>query len=203
MTFATGALVFACIVGVLLGYVRGGRLRHAYLPWPLVGLIWIAFAAQVTLTVLPARVAGVNIRFLLLIGSYALAIVALGHVWLGLRRGRARLLPQGSIALLAAGWFANGLAIAANGAMPVSRAAWTSAGNPTTEDLEGLLLKHTPVSADTELLFLADVIPVRPLEAVYSVGDLLIVAGLALLTCASMTGGFSTSGVRALTATDH
>ena len=88
--------------------------------------------------------------------------------------------------LLALGLLANAVAVAANGAMPVSAPAAARAGVPeAARHLDG---RHEPAGPGTRLPWLGDVVPV-PLPVrpeVVSPGDVLVAAGLAQLVVLGM-----------------
>lgn len=75
--------------------------------------------------------------------------------------------------LVAVGSVLNALVILANGAMPFDAAAAAAVGALTLEN-DAL---HQELGPDTRLPWLADVLPVAPLRAVYSFGDVVIAAG--------------------------
>lgn len=89
-----------------------------------------------------------------------------------------RTLP--GLLLAAVGLLMNLTVITANGAMPVSPDAVRAAGGDELEISEGAL-KHEALDDDTRLGFLGDIIPV-PAVGIWSAGDLVLAAGLALLT---------------------
>jgi len=74
--------------------------------------------------------------------------------------------------------------MAANRAMPVDPAAIAALG------LDGATVppgKHTLLTADTHLPWLADIIPVPWLRSILSIGDLVLAVGLLPMTHALMT----------------
>jgi hypothetical protein len=79
------------------------------------------------------------------------------------------------LAVVLSGCLLNGLAMAANGYMPVAA--------PVGVDE----VRYAPLDAATRLGLLGDVIPVPALHAVVSVGDLALAAGVALTVLAAMT----------------
>ena len=86
--------------------------------------------------------------------------------------------------LAAIGLVLNVLVIAANGAMPVSEEAAETAGMGSIAEVG---LKHEPLTDDTLLPFLADVIPVPGIAKIVSLGDLFLAAGIAWLVYRRMT----------------
>jgi hypothetical protein len=168
-----GFLVLACApvaLGLGIGALAGGRLHRlaGWFRWT--WLLWLAVAVQVLHTyVLADR------------GITVLPVVfGIGLVWLGLN---LRHWPaSGRIAGLTilAGVLSNGVAVLANGRMPYSRAAAEIVG------ASGTTPKNEPMSADSRLTFLGDVIPVPGLDKIVSVGDVLIVVGTVALLVLAM-----------------
>lgn len=160
------AAALLCVVSVPLTGGRLGRLGELRFRWG--GAVLAALALQVVITTLvPAGSEELN--KLLHVASYVVAgacIWANRHIF--------------GLPLLALGAALNSLAIALNGGvMPASARAMELAGLPLPEDFAN----SGPV-ADPKLLAFGDVIPVPgpwPLGNVVSVGDLLIVAGLAVI----------------------
>ncbi len=71
--------------------------------------------------------------------------------------------------------------------MPVSlHAAGQVGASPGMDVADGHLSKHVAAGRDTDLWWLGDVIPIRPLASVISVGDVVIVAGIVLVVAAGM-----------------
>lgn len=92
-----------------------------------------------------------------------------------------------ALGLLAAGWLLNLAAIVPNGGMPVSLHAAREIGAPAHIDVtEGNLYKHVPASGETALPWLGDVVPVRALGSVISVGDVVMFLGLVLAVGSGM-----------------
>ena len=170
-----GLFLLPVLAGVVAGYAVGGslagltrtRLRALW-------LLWLAAAVQVG--ELSARPVGRDWRLSLLA-----AIFALAGAWLAVNLpGRSGALKAAVCAALAGG-LANGLAIAVNGRMPYSPAAARIAGIPA-----GLATaKNVAAVPGSNLPALGDIIPVPPLHAILSIGDLLlIVATITLITAA-------------------
>ncbi|MGH2751478.1 MAG: DUF5317 family protein [Actinomycetota bacterium] len=91
-----------------------------------------------------------------------------------------RALP--GLVIAAAGLVMNLAVISSNGAMPVSADAARAAGAERIEISESAL-KHELLDDDTRLGFLADIIPLPGL-GVWSLGDFVLAAGLAVLAYA-------------------
>lgn len=172
---------FALVVVVLavtLSYARGGRLtRIADAP---LRSTWLLFAGLVLQTGVDVAVgrgwlpdAG-SVGWSLLLVSQVLIVA-----WL-VRNGN---LP--GVLLVALGLAMNAAVMAANGAMPVDPAAIRSLGlDPATSVPLG---KHTLLTTDTRLPWLADIWPLPPLRTIISVGDVVIAGGLVPMTHALMT----------------
>lgn len=173
------------LVGAVLGWARGGRLRHlADQSFGALPLLWSAVALQLALGSRLTASLSADTRFGFVLASYALS-----GTWLVLntaRRGRQRAFRLG-LGLVAAGWLLNAAAVVPNRGMPVSLAAYRTAGlDPRSSVGDGHLYKHVPAGPGTALRPLGDVIPVPPLKAVVSIGDLVMLAGVPLLVAALM-----------------
>ncbi len=171
----------AMVVGVVLGFLRGGSItqlmslsiRHTW-------LVVVAFTVQALMFATPLQDSlGDAVAPLLMLSNLAvIAMVALN--W------RVPGLP-----IFAIGLFANTLVMLLNGGyMPVSAEALRAAG---MEDRAEQLLaldhhdKSQLMTPETRLPFLGDVIALRPVERVISVGDVFVGAGVAWLIAAGMT----------------
>lgn len=174
------------VIAVLASWVRGGRLhRVAHAEIRAGWVLFVGVAIQLGVDVAAGRgllpdagIAGWS----LLLSSQVLVVAFL----LANRR-----LP--GVWLVAAGLALNALVIAANRAMPVDPAAIAAIG------LEGAAVppgKHTLLTADTRLPWLADVIPVSWLRSIISVGDLVLAVGLIPMTHALMTSPRPRSSTR-------
>lgn len=170
-------LLTALVLGVAAGYLAGGRLRNLEgltltKPWLVLaalGLQLVAFS--------PAGAAlGQPTAVVLHLTSYALLawFVVLNRRRLG-------------VSIAGLGLVFNLVAIAANGGyMPASKAALELAGAAYSGDTHN---NSTVIGASTHLGFLGDVFAVpawMPAANVFSIGDLLIVVGIAVLLAASM-----------------
>jgi len=174
-------LVFltALVIGATVGYLSGGRLRnleHLALvkPWLVLaslGLQVVAFSPVGETLGQPATVALHFVSYGLLVWFVVLNRSRLGVVIAGVGLGL------------------NLVVIAANGGfMPASRAALKLAGVAYS----GQTHNNSGVSgAGTHLSFLGDVFATPawvPAANVFSVGDLLIVAGIVILLVVAMRG---------------
>jgi hypothetical protein len=169
-------LLLALLFGILIGVLRGGSLKTLS-------------AAQ--LRGVPLVFAGVVLQIASTFGERTsahwlpLALVLASFACVG---GFAALnfnLP--GMTLIAAGALCNLIVISVNGGMPVSLTAIERAGldDPFGSGAKGA---HHALTSSDHLRFLADVIPVRVMANVISVGDILIWAGLLLLIAQLMVG---------------
>jgi hypothetical protein len=167
--------VLTVAIGLIVGLSRGGTLTalaNIRLQWP--ALAMVAAATQLALPALPVAWRPV----LLTVSLLALA----GWV---VRSRTKRDAPSGmrvAMAMIGAGVAMNAVAILANGNMPVSRSALRQAGVPDTVNIaSGHHFKHQYSDRATRLRWLTDVIPVRPVEGALSIGDIALLAGIAML----------------------
>jgi hypothetical protein len=167
--------------GAAVGLVRGGRphrllaLRLRWTP-----LIWACLAAQV---LLGATGDGPSplVRDVALVASYAGT-----GVWLAVNaRTHGGGVRAGFLVVLA-GWVLNVVPMALNDGMPVSTAAQEDIGAAGQEIDEGSLWKHVPATRATRAAWLGDVIPLRPVHAVISVGDVVLLAGVGAAVAAAL-----------------
>ena len=168
-------LLFAipAVVGVAASYAAGGRLRNLVATrFRALWLLWAAAAAQFA-DVIPAA------RTWVFVATFAVAVG-----WLVVNAvQRPPVLRYGALAV-ALGGLLNGVAIAANGRMPYSTWAASKAGLGV-----GLqTARNVAATHATRLLPIGDIIPVPPLRAVFSIGDLLICLGIATMIIAAMRG---------------
>lgn len=168
MPFTLAALTLA----VLVSLARGGRVTNlAERPLHASWLLFAGVAIQVGVDLAAARGllpdAGWS-GWALLVFSQLLVVAFL----IANRR-----LP--GVWLVAAGLLLNVAVIAANRAMPVDPAAIAALGLEGAEVAPG---KHTLLTDETLLPWLADIIPVPWLRSIVSVGDLVLAAGLLPLT---------------------
>lgn len=175
-------LLTALLLGILAGYLRGGRLRNLEkLDIRAGGVVLGALVVQILVPPLVRRLHLPDqvalwfwlATFLVLIG----ALLA--------NRDRLPLL------VAAVGVGLNFLVILLNGGMPVSRWAMevvSASSRSGTEALATDPLYHV-ASAGTRLLFLADTIPVpwpALLRGIASVGDIVLMAGVLWLVQGEM-----------------
>ena len=161
-------MVVAMAAAVVVAGLAGGRLRALVeLRLRGVGFLWAALLLQVLLIAVPGEPAGW--RTAAYVASYPLGLAfawANRHVT--------------GVLLAAAGAMLNLVAIVANGGvMAASATALTTAGlaaDPT-------VWTNSTLVANPHLLFLGDVLAIPrgwPLAGVFSVGDVVVVAGTAL-----------------------
>ncbi len=163
--------------GLVIGRLVGGRYG-ALAGWRPRGLGWaaIALGAQLALPAFPRHARSP----VLLISLVPLS------VWFVVNAQR-RDGATGGLALFASGAAMNSVAMALNGSMPVSRAALHAAGLPATIAISlGYHAKHYVSDSSTRLLWLGDNIPLRPLHAVISPGDIVMLVGLAAIVALAM-----------------
>jgi uncharacterized protein DUF5317 len=172
------ALLFcAVVIALLVGWLTGGRLGGlANVPlrgWPL--MIGAAVASGVGVVVGDA--ADGTVAVVATVAAAALLIV------LVVRNAAVEGIP-----LLAAGLLLNAIVVGANGAMPVSLDAAAAAGVATGPFATGDDARHVLAGPTTRLDRLGDVIavPLPHYPEVVSPGDVLVVAGVALLVVAGM-----------------
>lgn len=158
-------------VAIAVSLARGGRFANAAeadLRWLM--LLPVGVALQALLDGLAARgaIAGPTVVALLLV-SEALVLAFCVVNWY-----------RSGMALVGTGFLLNATVILANRGMPVSADALVRLGaDPATMQIVG---KHRLLTDTTRLPALADVIPIPPLPMILSVGDLVLVAGIFLLT---------------------
>ncbi len=161
------------VIGVVLGYVAGGRLRHVEelrLRW-----WWLApIGLLMQLAPLPLHGhANQQVSVAMLIASYPVLLAF-----------AARNIHLPGLPLIFVGLTLNLLVIAVNGGMPVTRHALVASGQGNLlQDLvrNGGAKHHLAATGDV-LLPLADVIPIgKPIRQVVGAGDLVTYAGMVWL----------------------
>jgi hypothetical protein len=166
-------LLFAIpvVAGVAAGYAAGGSLRNLVATrFRALWLLWAVAAAQFA-DVIPAA------RTWVFVATFAVAVG-----WLVVNALHwPPALRYGALAV-AAGGLLNGVAIAANGRMPYSAWAASKAGLGVGIQTD----RNVAATHATRLLPIGDIIPVLPLHAVFSIGDVLICLGIATMIIAAM-----------------
>jgi hypothetical protein len=162
-----GLTAVALLTGGLLGVVAGGRpasLAAVSLQW------WGALAAGVALQVLAGPVGlGGTPGTVAIAGSYLclLAFALANRALVGMP-------------VVVVGLALNAAVILLNGGMPVRAEAVAAVGlDPDRVSTADLGAKRHLEGPDDRLTFLGDVVPLRPLGEVVSVGDLVLAAGVA------------------------
>ncbi len=173
----TALILVPLALGVLAGYLAGGRLRHlAQTPLRHTWLLWLAAGLQF-------------LQFQHVLPRVPLLVPVFGLVagWLVLNLpGRGRALQVATAAVLL-GAACNAAPIAANGRMPHTEAAVRAAAMTPAQLAKGAASpKHVDADATTRLLWLGDVIPVRPIRMVVSPGDVVLLLGVAGIVAAGM-----------------
>ncbi len=164
-------------VAILLSLLRGGRLGNiAHAEVTAGWLLFVGVAIQFGVNAAAGRGllpdAGLSGWSLLLVSQLLVIAFLVAN----------RQLP--GVWWVAAGLALNAIVMAANRAMPVDPAAIAALG------LDGATVppgKHTLLTADTHLPWLADIIPVPWLRSILSVGDLVLAVGLIPMIHALMT----------------
>jgi hypothetical protein len=170
MRFILATLVFACGLGLLVGG-RPSALATLKVRWTPAALIGLALQ----LTPFPGDTWPLVMLLVSFVFLTAFAVVNL----------RARV---SGFLLIAVGVVMNFTVIAVNQGMPVAREALVASHQ---EDTLPILLerpgaKHHLAGPDDHLMFLADVIPVPPLQQVVSLGDVIAYGGVVWLVVAGM-----------------
>lgn len=162
------AVVLAISVAVAL--LRGGRFLNLseinLRAWP---LLILGFGLQVLANYVPAeRSWSQDLAVALVIVSY---VPLLALVWLNRE--------EAGMGLVGVGIFMNFIVISLNGGMPVlPEAAALALGKDVAEISFSELPKHVVLDEGTRLMFLGDVIPLRPIRNVISLGDVFLAVGL-------------------------
>jgi hypothetical protein len=172
-----GLVLVTVVLATLVGRILGGRIgRLAGLPYR--GLPLLGGAAAAYLAGWSAPLLGLPARW-----TYAPGLAMAGALALAFSVRTRTLYGAG---LVGAGLLANALVVAVNGGMPVSAAAVARAGMNLPAALADP--RQVLAGAGATLRALGAVVPVplpvRP--AVASVGDLLVLAGLAELVVTAM-----------------
>lgn len=165
MPLAVATLAVAVVVSLL----RGGSLRRladSDLRWPWLLFLGVAIQVAVDLAAARGAIGGVP--------SYAGIAMSQAAVLIWVLANRR--LP--GMALIGLGLLMNVAVIGANGAMPVDTEAIRRLG---VEDATVAPGKHEPMTPDTRLAWLADVIPVPPIRTIVSAGDVVLAVGVAAL----------------------
>jgi uncharacterized membrane protein len=154
-------LVVALVAGVL-GVATGGSLRR--LAETRLRALWLVYAGLV-----------IQVGAMIwLSGSSGLAAILLSFGVIALFL--ALNYKQPGMTLAAIGLILNIAVIATNGAMPVSSEAAAQIGASREAEPGGV--KHEPMTDDTRLPWLGDVLPLPIVDEVWSLGDVVLACGL-------------------------
>ena len=145
-----------------------------------------AFALGMVSWRFPEVIAGcvaAQVTALYISGVPRVIVVVASHVtitgWLILQVKFLEGAVRASISVLALGAFLNVIPIVAHGSMPVSTSAVRSLHlNRSVDISEGHYGKHVAASGTDPTTWLGDVIPIRPLRAVISLGDIVMMLGI-------------------------
>lgn len=158
-------LVLPVALGIAIGLATGGSIaRLMSFSVPAAWLLWIAAGAQVMHAV-------TGLRWL------QGAVFTLVLLWLMVSARRAATAERPAYGAIVTGLSANAVAIGLNGRMPYDPAAARLAGLAEA----GETPRNVPANGGTHLAWLGDILPVPPLGAVVSLGDILIGVGIAML----------------------
>ena len=176
-----GLTAVALLAGGLLGLAAGGRLAalgEVRLRW------WGALAAGVALQVVagPLHLGGRPGTLAVAASYLCLLAFALGNRALA------------GMAVVVVGLALNATVVLVNGGMPVRPEAVAAVGlDPDQLDAADLGAKRHLERPDDRLTFLGDVLPLRPLGEVVSVGDVVLAAGVALVLFRLLRPSWATS----------
>jgi hypothetical protein len=173
-------LVAPPVIGVVVGYLLGGRLSgFRMIRFVALWLVWLAALVQV----MQYYVIDVRDFIEQRLGVPMLGIVfVLVLTWLAvnLRHWPVAIRFAGLVIVLGA--LLNGLVIALNGRMPYRSTTATAVGLQ-----QGLTTpKNEPADSGTRLAFLGDTIPIAVLHTMVSPGDILIGCGSAAMVVFAM-----------------
>lgn len=173
-------LCLGALCGVAIGRARGGGLA---------GLGGLRFHAPLLLALAALAQAGFGV----VTPSYRSVAIAFAYVVVGVWLAVNACLQRGGVRLgcvvLCGGWLLNLIAIIPNGGMPVSADALEHVGAQRTMSVtQGHFYKHVAADRDTQMSRLGDVIPLPFAATVVSIGDIVMLAGIALVVGSGMTG---------------
>lgn len=163
-------LLIVLIISILMALLRGGRLFNLsevkLKTWP---LLFLGFGMQVVADYLPSdRTWSHDAAVTLVILSF---VPLMAIAWFNRN--------ETGMWLVGLGVFMNFTVIAVNGGMPVlPEAASIGLGRDITAVDFDALSKHVLMDDSTQLAFLGDVIPVRIIRNVVSLGDVFLAVGL-------------------------
>jgi hypothetical protein len=180
-------LVVPLLVGLLAGYALEGRLsefarnriRAVWLLWLAAGLQLVHFRWNSGRLAVESHT-GVSLM---------VPIFGLVGAWVLVNLPRRTLAIQVAAGAILLGGALNATVILANGRMPYSESAAPVAHILADRQAHAAPSpKHVDADEHTRLLWLGDIIPVAPIGMVISVGDVVLLVGVAGLTAAAMRG---------------
>ena len=168
-------VIYAVVVGVAAGYLLGGRLDMLgtmRLRWPWLALCGLAFQVVLFSGALDGRIGGAGPVLYVLSTALVFAVVLVN-------------LRVPGLALVAVGAASNLVAILANGGyMPADPAALAVAGlEPESGFSNSVATDQAVLRPLTDIFALPDAVP---FANVFSIGDVLIGAGIAVAIAAGM-----------------
>jgi Family of unknown function (DUF5317) len=171
--------LLAVVMGIAAGLFARGSLRN---------LINARFRNVVLLGIYAAGMIAARFE---LRWSFAMMLVGmLAFVAFAFRNA----LPVPGMAVVGFGLLLNLAVTANNGGMPYRPSAVVSAGAVSSKSADLVpkdgVMQHAERPSD-QLMILADVIPLRPLREVVSIGDVLVALGLGLIAFSAVAGSLS------------
>ncbi len=172
-------VLFAVPVGIVLGYLLGGRLERLseirfHWAWLVIGglAVQIVLFSTAVADSFPPRI------------GEAIYVASTGAVLIAVWRNLA--VP--GVALVAIGAISNLAAIVANGGvMPTTHEALAAAGLDPTDGFSNSAVLVDPILAPLTDIFAMP--PWLPLANVFSIGDVLIAAGIVIVIALGMRRG--------------
>ncbi|MFN2615337.1 MAG: DUF5317 family protein [Actinomycetota bacterium] len=172
----------AFALGLLGSVIARGRLAglaNLHLRWA-----WVLLLALLV-SLIPlfwSAISGTGAARALLLASNV-GVIA----FLAVNVARARGGVRAGLLIAAIGWLLNFVVIAINAGMPLSRWAWEHSGQSgPIEAGKGGFFKVVEAHPGTTFRFLGDVIPLRVVTQVLSIGDILLLAGIVVVIAAAM-----------------
>jgi hypothetical protein len=171
--------LFAVVMGIAAGLFARGSLRN--LVQARFRSVWL-----LALYLVGTIAARFELRYsfaLLLIGMLAFVVFAFRNA-----------LPVPGMAIVGLGLLLNLIVTANNGGMPYRPSAVVSAGAVSSKSADLIpkdgVVQHAERESD-QLMMFADVLPLRPLREVVSIGDVLVALGLGLVAFSAVAGSIA------------